>query len=373
MLYVDLPTEAEVVALARHRGDLCVSLFLPTTPLTQETAGDRIALRNLAADASRRLLASGADQRRVAALSEHLDALADDDDFWRFQARGLAIFATPEHIHTFRMASTLRQLAEVSDRFHVTPLLRAITFPHVAYVLALAENAVRVVEVSADLPATAVRVEGMPADAASAAGKASLGDRSPAGRIQGSEGKKVRLRQYARKVDHALRGLVAGSGVPLVLAAAEPLASLYRAVSSYPDIAAAGIDGNPEAMSDAELAEHARVVLDALYRTELATWRETFATREPQGRVTTDVAQAARAATFGAVDTVLVDIDRTIPGGIDETTGVVTYAEASSADSYDVVDEIARRVLLNRGRVLAVRAGDIPRGEPLAAILRYPV
>jgi hypothetical protein len=38
-----------------------------------------------------------------------------------------------------------------------------------------------------------------------------------------------------------------------------------------------------------------------------------------------------------------------------------------------VVDEIARRVLLTGGRVLAVRRQDIPGGGSAAAILRYPV
>jgi len=42
------------------------------------------------------------------------------------------------------------------------------------------------------------------------------------GRIQAAEGQKVLLRQ----VDKALRPVVTGSGVPLVLAAAEPLAPL---------------------------------------------------------------------------------------------------------------------------------------------------
>jgi len=37
------------------------------------------------------------------------------------------------------------------------------------------------------------------------------------------------------------------------------------------------------------------------------------------------------------------------------------------------VDEIARRVWLNGGRVLAVRRDDIPRKSPAAAILRYPI
>jgi hypothetical protein len=39
------------------------------------------------------------------------------------------------------------------------------------------------------------------------------------------EGQKVLLRQFARNIDKALRPLLTGSGIPLVLATAEPLAS----------------------------------------------------------------------------------------------------------------------------------------------------
>jgi hypothetical protein len=59
-----------------------------------------------------------------------------------------------------------------------------------------------------------------------------------------------------------------------------------------------------------------------------------------------------------------------LPGRVDEDSGAVAFAE-DDADSYGVADEIARRVLLTCGRVLAVRASDIPGGGPLAAILRY--
>jgi hypothetical protein len=36
-----------------------------------------------------------------------------------------------------------------------------------------------------------------------------------------------------------------------------------------------------------------------------------------------------------------------------------------------VVDELTRRVLLTGGRVLAVRADEVPAGGEAAAILRY--
>jgi hypothetical protein len=114
----------------------------------------------------------------------------------------------------------------------------------------------------------------------------------------------VRLRQYARRVEEALRPTLAVLDLPLILAGSEPLESIFRSVSTYPHLARAVITGNPDTKTDGELADASRRVLDELY---------------------------------------------------------------------SVVDEIARRVLLARGRVLALRRDDIPGNGPAAAILRYPV
>ena len=371
MLYVDIPSLADLKTLASQRGDICVSIYLKTTPVSQDTASDRIELKNLAKEAVRQLEAANADKRRVGALKEHLDDLVDDHEFWRLQARSLAVLATPDNIRTFRVPDSLSPIVEVSDRFLLKPLLRAVAFRNSCFVLALAEGAVRLVHVFAELPPVTVKVEGLPKDAASAVGRSSVNDRSPSGRIQGSEGQKVLLRQFARKVDSSLRGLMTGSDIPLVLATTQPLASIYREVNTYSHLAARGIDESPAHSTDAQLSDQARPVLDALYREEIAHWRKTYSERENQGRATTDVANAARAATFGAVESLLMDFDEVIPGTVNEQDGVITFAKSADARNYGVVDEIASRVLRSGGRVLAVRKADIPDGKSLAAILRY--
>ena len=340
MLYVDIPTPADISALAAARGEACVSIYLRTTPLTQQAQADRVELKNLARNALEQLEKAGADKQQRAAIAEQLDDLVDDNEFWRFQAHSLAIFATPENLRTFRVPNALEPLVVVSDRFHVKPLLRSVSFPQSCYVLALAQKSVRVVEVSPDLPSATVNVEGMPEDAGRAVRGVGEVDYWPSGRIHGAEGQKVLLRQFARNVDKALRAILTGSGIPLVLAAAEPLASIYRSVNSYAHLAEATIEGSPEAITDAELGERGRAVLDGLYREELAAWRSLFEARANQGRATTDIAQAARAATMGAVDSMLVDINEVVPGRIDED-GAIVFAEQANASNYDLVDEIA--------------------------------
>ena len=373
MLYVDLPTRSEFKALADVRTDACVSIYLPTTPLTQESDASRIAFGNLAKEACAQLEAAKLPKSRVAALVEHFDQLAVDADFWAHQANSLAVLATPDSVRTYRLANKLTPMVEVSDRFHLIPLLRAITFPHTAYVLVLSENAVRLVEIFADHPPVTAKIANMPKDAASAARKATLNDRSPSGRIQGAEGQNVRLNQYARKIDAALRPILAGRDTPLVLAATDRLASIYRSVNSYPHLLEQTLGGNSDRASDAELSVAVRAILDAWYQSELGQFRSLYETRANSGRATSDLSDAARAATFGAIDVLLVDIDSVTPGSVDEASGAVQFADGPGAKSYCIVDEIAARALSNGAKVLAVRKSDLPAGGELAAVLRYPI
>ncbi|MBL4696241.1 MAG: hypothetical protein JKY77_05750 [Rhizobiaceae bacterium] len=373
MLYVDVPTWPEFKALTETRRDACVSIYVTTTPLSQDTDGCRIELGNMAKQAYDQLESSGFDKRRLAELMEHFDDLDDDDEFWRLQANSLAVLVTPDRMHTFRLANTIVPTIQVSDRFHLTPLLRAITFPHSAFVLALSENAVRLVEVFPDLPPVTVKIEGMPKDAASAVGKSTLNKRSHSRRIHGSEGQNVRFRQYARQVDAALRAVLAGRETPLILAATGRLASVFSSVCSYPNLLSNIIETSPDRVSDADIAAATLPILDTAYRGEVLQLQELYETRLTQGRATSDLSDAARAATYGAIEALLVDIDSVAPGLVDEETGAITFSDQSDATNYGIVDEIAGRALIRGAMVLGVRKADMPAVGEVAAILRYAV
>jgi hypothetical protein len=61
---------------------------------------------------------------------------------------------------------------------------------------------------------------------------------------------------------------------------------------------------------------------------------------------------------------------RSLRGTVDEDGGV-HFADHASAASYDLLGEVAGRVIRTGGRVLGVRQADLPGGGSLAAILRY--
>ncbi|MFE7723501.1 hypothetical protein ACFU44_31260 [Nocardia rhizosphaerihabitans] len=227
-------------------------------------------------------------------------------------------------------------------------------------VLALSEGAARLVHVDAEGPAVDITPRDLPTSASDHAKKASLGDRAPKGRVQGYEGRKMRVRQYARAVDQHLRIALTGRDVPLVPAATEPTDSLFRSVNSYPDLLDVSLAGNPEHLGLDELAAYAG---------QLSDLRTLFDKRMSEGRALADIADIARAATFGIVGTLFVDIETAIPGTLAADDRAVEFG--SDAEGLDVLDEIARRVLLTDGRVLAVRGPEVPGGGAAAAILRY--
>lgn len=373
MLYVDIPTQTEVSKLIAARGKALVSIYLKTTPETQHIDAARTRLKQLTGNAVAQLEAVGVAKREIWPIEEQLDDLMDDDNFWRTQANSLALFVTPETLRSYRLPNQLSETVQVADRFHLKPLLRAVSMPQHAFILALAENEVRVIELLGDQPAQDIRVPDLPKDASSVAGTANVNSRSYSGRLGGGEGQKHHLRQYCRQIDAALRALLSGRSEPLILVATQPLLSLYRSVNTYAHLADTAIENSPVNTPAHALGAEARGIVDGLNAASVAEFAQLFEERGSDKRAVLDISHTARAATFGAVETLLVDIDSVNPGTIDEETGEVTFDKEDSAATYDVIDEIAGRVLANGGRVLGVRRADIPQGAPLAGILRYAI
>jgi hypothetical protein len=57
--------------------------------------------------------------------------------------------------------------------------------------------------------------------------------------------------RYSRHIDQALRPILNGLDVPLILAAAEPRDSIFRSVSSHPHLVSTSVAGKPERTPDA--------------------------------------------------------------------------------------------------------------------------
>ena len=275
-LHIDIPTQAADRRAARRRATPSVSIYLPTSPLPQDAEAARIEFKNLAAEGD----SPGRGARAPCARPsrEHFDDLYDDEEFWTRLAISLAVFATPGGVRTFRLPNRLTSLVEVSDRFHLKPLLRSVTFPQAAFVLALAQGSVRLIEIANDLPAAEVAVAELPNEIAGAVGKAPITDRPPSG---GSTAPKARRSGCAstrgRSTARCARCWPARPAADP--RRGEPLDAIYRSVNSYPHLAAHVDRGQPGDRLRGRAGRGGAAILDALYAAELAELRERFETR----------------------------------------------------------------------------------------------
>ncbi len=337
--------------------------------MPQDAAASRIELGNLVRDAFTELQDSGIPKRTIEELMENLEDVIGASDFWHFHANSLVVLAAPGYIRTYRLANDLTTQVKVSDRFHVKPLLRALTFPHNAYILALTENEARVVEFFADASPEIVEIPNMPTDALSAIGRSSNASSGSLTSESGSRGPKMRLTQYARKVDAARRPLLMHHNSPLILVSTVLLASIYRSVASVPNLLKETVFPSTDRINVPELVALARPVLDAYRADRLLEVKQLFEERAGQKRVATDLAQIAKAATNGMVSFLLVDFDKDVSGFLDES-GNLTFSEDRGA--YSLTDEIVKRSLACGAEVMAVRKEDMIENSGAAAILRYP-
>ncbi|WP_080792869.1 hypothetical protein [Corynebacterium pacaense] len=364
-MHTDIPTRTDIEELAATRESFCVSIYLPTSLRHTGAEKTQLTARKLF-DAAMEEVEKRTDRRSALPVREALNELLDDRDFWSRPGRSLAVFLTPTGITEYRLPNELGEHVAVSDRFSITPLLRAVTFPHSALVLALSQNGARLVEVTADEPATEVSVPDLPGSAEEAVGLPSISGRAPYGRLQGGEGRKVRLTQYARAVDHALRPILNGTSLPLIVAATEPILSIYRNLAGYRGLTEESIRGNSDEISDAELADSARGILDRIYDRELAELKELFSQRRNSGRAVTDLSDLARSTASGAIATLVVNFEAEVAGSVDDAGNL----DLGDTD-FDALEEIARRALATGARVLAVRSADLPEGVVAAGILRF--
>jgi hypothetical protein len=379
MLYVDTPNDRELAALFAVKADACVSIYLRTTPITPDVGASKIEFSNLIREAVNQLEARGVPRARRADLQELLEDVLDDEIYWLYQANTLAVLATPDQIRTFRLANQIDSRVEVSDRFDIKPLLRATTFDHSAYVIALSENRVRLIEIFADLPPEEIQVPDQPRDLQTELGldnRQKPQTRRPGSGDRGQTGgtaRKLDLARYCRRIDAALAPALHGSDIPVIVMAAQPIASIFHNQCSAENLLPQIISHSPDRLTLGEIAAEARKVLEVHYRGKVEDFHEHYQRRLQSHRSSDNLEEVARAATFGSIETLYIDIDSKLQGTLDEQGGAVDYAPHEGVVAYSLVGEITRRALASGAKVIALRKGDMPGASEVAATLRFAI
>jgi hypothetical protein len=120
-----------------------ISIYLPTHSAGREVRQDAIRLRNLLSTAAKRLAAAGRRAPEVDALLQPARKLIDDEEFWRYQEQGLAVFVGPGFDRVHKLPIAVPEELAISNHFCIKPLLPLIDPAGSFWVLALSAGRTR--------------------------------------------------------------------------------------------------------------------------------------------------------------------------------------------------------------------------------------
>jgi hypothetical protein len=314
------------------------------------------------------------------------ESLVGDEEFWRHQADGLAMFASDGLTKLYRLPATVPDLVVVAPTFHTRPLVEFLQAPERYWVLALSQKEVRLWEGTVS-GLTPVNLETVPTNLRSALGfqieKDRLSMHSSGGHGNkpifhghgaGKDDTNSELEQFFRKVDAGVQTLLADEIGPVILAAVDYYHPIYRNISKLENLAPDGIDGNVNDWDSARLHDAAWPIAQAGVDRKIDKALELWETSYGRGKVESDLAAAARLAVAGRIRLLLSEKGRNIWGRLDPAMGNVEVIQEGGADpggdAVDLVDEIAEIALQHGGRALALARERMPTDTGIAVVLR---
>ena len=371
MRYNDPITIRDIEAILQAEQDPCISIYLPTTRLSQQTDKDVITLKNLRREAVGQLEERGLSADEIAALMQPVDDLLEDRSFWPRLSDGLALFINPTVAEIFRVPLRLAERVTVGPRFVLKPLLPLLKGGATFYILALSQNAVRLFECSR-FSVSEVPTDALPANMAEALEmRGREPDRLPNKQWQGDEGTKNLYRKYFRQIDRELRPLIRSEGAPLVLAGVDYLLPIYRDVSSYRHLATGEITGNPESFRADELHRLALPIVEPILDAPRVGALSKLSESLTNGHGSTDPAEILKAASDGRVATLLLDPNRDLLGNIAPDGTGMKLANGTDGTQIDLCGEAARWTTSNGGELVNCNPGELPDDAFMGATFRY--
>ncbi|MFB2837408.1 hypothetical protein [Floridanema evergladense] len=380
----------ELKKLVEQPKGLCVSIYMPTCRLGQETQQNPIRFKNLIRQAEELLVEQGLTQSEAGKFLQPAHEL-DEQDFWQHQNNGLAIFIAEGFFDYYRLPLDFNELAVVTDRFHLKPLLPLLTNDGLFYILSLSQDQIQLLECTR-YDVKEIELEDVPKNMDEAlmydetakegqfrinttrGGTNNSFQRSGSYHGQGSPDRdniKTDLLQFFYSIDRGIHKYLRGKNAPLVLTGVEYLFPIYREANTYPHLVEEGITGNTKISTPEELQSEAWQIVEPIFsqaqQEAIAYYQESAAAQ----RASTDIKEAVPAAFYGRIEQLFVAVGVQQWGNFDPQNNTIELHPEPEIGDEDLLDSAAVQTILNGGTVYAVEPEKVPDRAPLAAVFRY--
>jgi len=376
--------------LLKEHGQPCVSIFMPTHRKGKEVEQDPIRFKNLLHEATKSALDQGFRLSEVKELMEPAERLLADSYNWRHQDAGLAVFLAPQKFHFYRLPVEVEELALVSHRFHIKPLIPLVSLDGHFFILALSQKYPRLfhgsryrldeVELKEIVPQSleeALRFDEPEKQTQFHTETAEIkgGRRAAIFHTQGGDTDTARhkkdILRYFQMIDRGLQRILGPEHSPLVIAGVEYLLPIYRQANSYPYLMDESIVGNPEEMGEDDLHHRAWEIVQPCFQKSQKEALSLYQQLRHSGRASHDLQEIVAASHNDRVDVLFVTSQLQKWGTFDPESNKVSVHQKMEPGDEDLLDLAAVQTLLHRGKVYVLRPEDMPDHSPVAALFRF--
>lgn len=374
--------------LADFSAGLCVSLYLPTQPVAQESLdhSDRLRLKNQMKEVARQIAGKGFSERHVQELLDPLQRLTDDSRFWRQPSKSLAVFLAADYLQYFYLPIAVEPLTYVAYEFYLKPLLPVLSGYQTYFLLSLNLQQVELfrgdrynfekVNTEVPIPQNIEEVVGSdfkPKFHSVYGGK--VGGHPHFGYYgQGEwkEDEKQEILQFFREVHDAIDPVLKSTNIPLLLAGLDHLIALYRQVGNTPQLMEEALRLNPKDKNREELHGQSWQIMTPFFDREKLKLKERIQQFRDTERASTEIQEVIPAALGGRIEALFLDKATEIWGVYYPKNAKTTVQAEQQTDNTSLTNLAAVQVYLKGGSVFLIDQAEMPLDyAPVNALFRF--
>lgn len=378
----------KVEQLAQYSDEICISLYLPTHRYGDAVVQgkDKTVLKNQLREVFTRLSDRGIPKRKIEELTQPIQKLYGDTNFWNHQTDGLAIFASENFFETFHLPRTVRNIISISDRFHVIPMITQLEPAGDYLVLALdLKNSALYRASKTGINNITDEIEDFPRQLEDVVGydltpdhlqfrtqQAGPGQALYHGQGAGKDSRKSEILQFMRGVNEKLIPYLRSENIPLVFFGQEYLFPIYQEANQYQGLLKKYVALHPANLSIKEIHDKTWEVIRPVLIQKREEKITEFKRHHGTGRTVTSIGSILRTAVQGRIDTLFVPRDNDLYGTFDMNTNEVTVDDSPDSPHPSLINIAAIYTFLQGGNIYAMNRDELPDEKSRAnALLRY--
>jgi hypothetical protein len=347
----------------------CISLYQPTHRYSPENKQDTIVFKKLVQQIES-LIKEKYMKKDINAIMTFFNQIETDKNVWNNTLDGLAILANVDKCILYKLNKHVEPRAIVADTFYIKPLVRIFQSADKYQLLGLSRSkfdlyegnryGLEKIEMGAGTPRTIKEV---------------LGDQlTDPYFTQGGASDEIEkdLEKFFRYVDKfVLSHYSKSSKLPLVLVSVKDNHGIFMKISNNPYLLKNGIKQAYDSLEMKQIKEKAWEIIEPIYLEKTQKLVNKFENAKVNALGSDNLKQIAIAAFESRVETVLIEVDKVIPGKIDYNTGELELTTIKEPGINDILDDLAEFVIKKKGKVVVLPKERMPSNTGVAAIYRY--